>query len=120
MPVSIFAIPARSMETPSLERRLESSCCVTGGRDLPRASFTLSPIRLWRTWPIDCGPGYQVGYLFECSSLEHDGVGLSYARVLCSNGRTTFSGVVPLPRMRLMFHERRALVRWSIVTKAKG
>src|SRR5664280_2392143 len=70
IPVSIFATPARSIETPSLFNFLESSSCVSGGCAFPRASFTRSPTRFWLTCPI-ARPGYQVRLEKCCSSIEH-------------------------------------------------
>src|ERR1035437_7650577 len=69
-PVSIFAIPARSIETPSLANFLESSSCVIGGCVFARAFFKRSPTRFWLTCPIE-RPGYQVRLEKCCSSIEH-------------------------------------------------
>ena len=51
-----------------------------------------------------------------------EGIGMRTCRrernpILCSSERTIFSGIVSLPRMRLMFQERRSLVSRSLFTQ---
>lgn len=106
IPVSIFATPARSIETLNFANLLESSSCVIGGCAFLRAAFTRSPTRFWPTCPI-ASPGYQVYHRKCCSSIEQSflarieesGQEFAPSKKLCLTFSASTSGVLkrPLP-----------------------